>query len=165
MLILTPAKNVEEMVVRYFANLRALTYPRNQLSLGIIVSDSLDKTFEQVPECAPPLTDGLVVPYAKDDISLVHRILSTAKFTQRHAQAGLLVNVDLFLSQVRAQFKLLPADFRYAQLIQRDYGFMQSLDPKAPRVRCCQLQLCSHSNKPTSDAIPSCVLTQAHVQT
>ena len=41
--MLTPAKNVEEQVSRYFDNLAVLTYPQSLLSLGVVVSDSLDK--------------------------------------------------------------------------------------------------------------------------
>jgi Anp1 len=45
-LVLTTAKNDAESVAAYLRNLAALTYPPDLLSLGILVSDTLDKTYE-----------------------------------------------------------------------------------------------------------------------
>ena len=45
-LILTPVKNAVQDAEGYFARLRALCYPANLLSVGILESDSSDDTFE-----------------------------------------------------------------------------------------------------------------------
>jgi Anp1 len=45
-LILTPVKDAANYVERYFAGLRALTYPRELLSLGILEGDSRDGSFD-----------------------------------------------------------------------------------------------------------------------
>lgn len=45
-LILTPVKDAAHCAERYFALLRRLSYPARLLSLGILESDSRDKTFE-----------------------------------------------------------------------------------------------------------------------
>ncbi len=47
-LILTPLKDAAHHLDRYFANLSGLTYPANRLSLGILESDSIDGTHDQV---------------------------------------------------------------------------------------------------------------------
>ncbi len=57
--MLTPAKNVEEQVGRYFDNLAALTYPQSLLSLGVVVSDSLDKVEADALAWVGCLRDGL----------------------------------------------------------------------------------------------------------
>ena len=44
-LILTPMKSAQRHLDGYFAGLDRLTYPRRQLSLGILESDSTDDTF------------------------------------------------------------------------------------------------------------------------
>lgn len=45
-LILTPIKDASAHLPRYFANLAALTYPPDRLSLGLLESDSRDGSFE-----------------------------------------------------------------------------------------------------------------------
>jgi hypothetical protein len=47
-LILTPMKSASRFLDSYFAGLRGLTYPRAQLSIGILESDSRDDTFAQI---------------------------------------------------------------------------------------------------------------------
>ncbi|KAI3660734.1 hypothetical protein MP638_001045 [Amoeboaphelidium occidentale] len=47
-LILTPMKNAQGNLKRYFELLGKLEYPKEKLSLGILVSDSDDYTFEMV---------------------------------------------------------------------------------------------------------------------
>jgi len=44
-LILTPVKDGEEYLDRYFHNLYQLSYPHKEISIGILESDSNDKTF------------------------------------------------------------------------------------------------------------------------
>jgi glycosyltransferase involved in cell wall biosynthesis len=47
-LILTPMKSASRYLDRYFSALRRLTYPRRQLSLGILEGDSSDETYAEV---------------------------------------------------------------------------------------------------------------------
>jgi peptide chain release factor subunit 1 len=47
-LILTPVKDATSHLERYFANLGAIDYPREALSLGMIESDSQDDTWERL---------------------------------------------------------------------------------------------------------------------
>jgi len=47
-LILTPMKSASRFLEGYFDRLRGLTYPRAQLSIGILESDSRDDTFAQL---------------------------------------------------------------------------------------------------------------------
>lgn len=49
-LVLTPAKDAERHLEKYVANLNRLRYPRNHLSLGILESDSVDRTFEHLQD-------------------------------------------------------------------------------------------------------------------
>lgn len=49
-LILTPAKNATAHVKTYLHNLERLSYPREQRSLGILVSDSHDTTFSDLQQ-------------------------------------------------------------------------------------------------------------------
>jgi GT2 family glycosyltransferase len=58
-LILTPVKDAEEFLERYFANLRGLAYPREQLSLGMLESDSEDGTWQRLQEEWPRLEQEL----------------------------------------------------------------------------------------------------------
>lgn len=49
-LILTPAKNAEHNLPLYFSNLKKLTYPHDKISIGILESDSEDRTYEMLKE-------------------------------------------------------------------------------------------------------------------
>lgn len=51
-LILTPVKNAKPYLDGYFQRLKALTYDRQHLSLGLLESDSDDGTFEQLQDIA-----------------------------------------------------------------------------------------------------------------
>ena len=54
-LILTPVKNAEPYLDRYFENLMSLRYPAEKLSLGIFESDSEDGTFARIGRELPML--------------------------------------------------------------------------------------------------------------
>ena len=54
-LMLTPVKDAEEFLERYFANLRGLAYPHELLSLGMLESDSEDATWARLEEERPRL--------------------------------------------------------------------------------------------------------------
>jgi Anp1 protein len=49
-LVLTPAKDAERHVEKYVANLNRLSYRRDRLSVGILESDSVDRTFERLQD-------------------------------------------------------------------------------------------------------------------
>src|ERR1700722_15329718 len=56
-LILTPVKNAARYVDSYFAALAKLTYPAEQISLGLLESDSDDDSFARFAArlaCLPP---------------------------------------------------------------------------------------------------------------
>lgn len=54
-LVLTPVKQARKHLDRYFANLDRLDYPADAISLGLLVSDSEDGTFEALQERLPEL--------------------------------------------------------------------------------------------------------------
>lgn len=54
-LILTPVKEAEGYLETYFDNLFALTYPHHLLSLGILESDSSDRTYSMLEDKLPEL--------------------------------------------------------------------------------------------------------------
>jgi GT2 family glycosyltransferase len=54
-LVLTPVKQAAPHLTRYFANLRALRYPPERLSLGFLESDSTDGTYEDLTDRLPEL--------------------------------------------------------------------------------------------------------------
>jgi glycosyltransferase involved in cell wall biosynthesis len=54
-LVLTPVKNAVQHLDRYLELLQAVHYPRPQLSLGLLDSDSEDGTFERVLKLKPQL--------------------------------------------------------------------------------------------------------------
>jgi hypothetical protein len=53
--ILTPMKNATRQMATYFERLRMLTFPRKQLSLGIMESDSEDGTWQRLLKEKPRL--------------------------------------------------------------------------------------------------------------
>ncbi len=56
-LILTPVKDAEEFLDGYFARLRTLTYPHERISLGMLESDSQDRSYERLLRERPALED------------------------------------------------------------------------------------------------------------
>jgi Anp1 len=66
-LILTPVKQAAEHLNRYFLLIDRLSYPRDRLSLGFLVSDSTDDTFASLQARLPELRDR----YAR--VTLVER--------------------------------------------------------------------------------------------
>lgn len=57
-LILTPVKNASRHLVRYFQLLNRLTYPKENISLGFLESDSDDDTFDFLEAQLPTLQRG-----------------------------------------------------------------------------------------------------------
>lgn len=49
-LILTPVKNAIRFLPKYFDNLLSLSYPHQNISVGFIESDSIDRTYEYLQE-------------------------------------------------------------------------------------------------------------------
>ncbi len=58
-LILTPLKDATPWLASYLDGLRRLTYPPDRLSLGLLESDSADRTFEAVERLLPALRQWL----------------------------------------------------------------------------------------------------------
>ena len=54
-LILTPVKNAQKHLQRYFELLFQLTYPRELISIGLLESDSSDGTFTEIEKSFPRL--------------------------------------------------------------------------------------------------------------
>ena len=54
-MVLTPVKNARKFLPRYFELLENLAYDPQRLSLGLLDSDSDDRTFEAVGERLPEL--------------------------------------------------------------------------------------------------------------
>lgn len=54
-LILTPVKNAARHLEQYFKNLARLDYPHEQISLGLLESDSSDETFARLAQQLPDL--------------------------------------------------------------------------------------------------------------
>ncbi len=54
-LILTPVKNATGYLDRYFTLLKSLTYPHNNISLGILETDSHDRTYARAEKKLPGL--------------------------------------------------------------------------------------------------------------
>jgi hypothetical protein len=53
--ILTPVKDAEPFLENYFQGLYRLTYPRELISLGLLESDSADKTYSEIERRLPEL--------------------------------------------------------------------------------------------------------------
>ena len=56
-LILTPVKNAEAFLEKYFQQLFQLTYPARQISIGFLESDSIDQTFAVLENKLPALQE------------------------------------------------------------------------------------------------------------
>ena len=54
-LILTPVKDAERFLERYFESIYRLTYPRELISLAFLESDSVDNTYSKLAERLPDL--------------------------------------------------------------------------------------------------------------
>jgi glycosyltransferase involved in cell wall biosynthesis len=66
-LVLTPVKDAAAFLPRYLENLRALDYPREAISLGLLEGDSRDTTRELLQQVLP----GLEAEYRR--VTLAHR--------------------------------------------------------------------------------------------
>lgn len=51
-LVLSPLKNAQETLPIFFSNLEKMEYPRDKISVGFLVSDSVDNTIPMVEEYA-----------------------------------------------------------------------------------------------------------------